>query len=531
MLLLLRENIGDIIWNSYQVREVQASRGLWTVTFQLGRAAAMLAALLTTSCVGLTLQAQVATPGLAVSPLEPAEQQLARAILQELIAIDTSHAGGSTSPAAEAMRQRFIQAGFPEADISVVGMKDDRKNLVVRYRAAASTAVGEKTAGAVVKKPVLLMGHLDVVNAPRAEWTVEPFRLVETEGYFYGRGTQDMKNSDAAWVASFLLLKQAGFVPKRDLILALTADEEGGGDNGIEWLVKNRRDLVDAAFAVNPDAGGLLLDDGRPVELDLEATEKVYADYVLTATSPGGHSSRPLPGNALYLVADALGRIERDPFPIELNPTTRAYLEAEARRESAEKRKLISQILKPKMDADSADRLALDPGYNAILRTTCVGTMMQAGEAENALPGFARANVNCRILPGHSPEEVRKRLSQIVSDVRVKVQYRSEGGELKDSAPDRPAIQPPPLTQEVMQPLRAVAAAMWSNIRIVPEMEPGSTDSVYTAGAGIPTYGFSGMGIDLNDNRAHGRDERLRTSSFYTGVQFMREIVRQIGME
>jgi acetylornithine deacetylase/succinyl-diaminopimelate desuccinylase-like protein len=496
----------------------------------------LLAAVLTTSWVGPRLYAQLALrmpvqvqtgAGPTVSPLENSEKQLARDILQQLIEIDTSHAGGSTTPAAEAMRQRFLDAGFPASDIAVVGPKDDRMNIVVRYRGVQS----EDATTDVSKKPVLFMGHLDVVNAPRAEWTVDPFKLAETDGYFYGRGTQDMKNSDAAWVTSFLLLKQAGFTPKRDLILALTADEEAGGDNGVEWLVKNHRDLVDAAFAINPDAGGLLMDDGRPIELDLEATEKVYADYVLTATSPGGHSSRPMPGNALYLVADALGRIERSPFPIELNPTTRAYLEAEARRESNEKRKLISQILKPKMDADSADKLALDPGYNAILRTTCVGTMMQAGEAENALPGFARANINCRILPGHSPEEVRKRLSQIVSDVRIKVQYRSEGGELMDIAPDRPSIQPPTLAPDVMQPLRSVAAAMWPNIRIVPEMEPGSTDSVYTATAGIPTYGFSGMGIDLNDDRAHGRDERLRTSSFYTGVQFMREIIRQIGSE
>ena len=473
---------------------------------------------------GVTPQTSAAgqtAPALVVLPLTPEERALARGILQQLIEIDTSNPTGSTLPAVEAVRQRFLDAGFAADDVAVVGPKDNRMNLVVRYRSDAAST----------EKPVLLMGHLDVVEAPRDEWTVEPFKLTETDGYFYGRGTQDMKNSDAAWVTSFLTLKKAEWVPKRDMILALTADEEGGGDDGAEWLVKNRRLLVDAGFAVNPDAGGLLLSGGKPLELDLEETEKVYTDFVLTATNPGGHSSRPMPENALYLVADALGRIERSPFPVELNAVTRSYLEAEARHESDEKKKLISKILKPKMDSDAAGQLSQDPGYNAIMRTTCVATMMGAGEAENALPGKASANVNCRILPGHSPEEVRKRLVQIVSDVRVKVQYRTEGGELLDTAPEKTAMQPPPLTPEVMKPLRAVAQAMWPGLRIVPEMEAGSTDSVYTAAAGIPTYGFSGMGIDLNDDRAHGRDERLRVESFYTGVQFMREMVKEMGDE
>jgi acetylornithine deacetylase/succinyl-diaminopimelate desuccinylase-like protein len=455
-----------------------------------------------------------------VQPMEASDQILAREVLQQLIETNTTHREGSTTKAAELMRRRFLDAGFAERDVSLVGDAADRKNLVVRYRAVGST-----------EKPVLLLGHLDVVEAPREEWTVEPFQLKEADGYFYGRGTQDMKNSDAAMVTSFLLLKRAGWVPKRDVILALTADEEGGGDNGVEWLVKNRRDLIDAAFAVNPDAGGLVLVDGKPVEFDLAATEKVYADFVLSATSAGGHSSRPVPENALYLVSDALGRIERSPFPIELNAITRAYLEAEARRESNEKRQLISRVLKPKMDMDDANQLTLDSGYNAIMRTTCVATRMQAGEAENALPGKATANLNCRILPGHSVEEVRKQLVAMVQDIRVKVQYRAEDGSLTDTAPDKPSMTAAALIPEVMKPLRAVTQAMWPGVRIVPEMESGSTDSVYTSAAGIPTYGFSGMGIDTSDARAHGRDERLRVSAFYTGVTFMREMVKQLGGE
>ena len=458
--------------------------------------------------------------GLQVQSLETGDQVLAREVLQQLIETNTTHKEGSTTKAAELMRRRFLEVGFADTDVSLVGDAADRKNLVVRYRASAATG-----------KPVLLLGHLDVVQAPREEWTVEPFQLQETDGYFYGRGTQDMKNSDAAMVTSFLLLKRAGWVPKRDVILALTADEEGGGDNGVEWLVKNRRDLIDAAFAVNPDAGGLVLVDGKPVEFDLAATEKMYADFVLSATNPGGHSSRPVPENALYLVSDALGRIERSPFPIELNPITRAYLEAEARRESKEKRQLISRVLKPRMDRDDANQLTLDSGYNAIMRTTCVATMMQAGEAENALPGKATANVNCRILPGHSLEEVRKQLVAMVQDIRVKVQYRAEDGSLADTAPDKPSMTVAAFNPDVVLPLRSVTQAMWPGVRIVPEMESGSTDSVYTSAAGIPTYGFSGMGIDTSDARAHGRDERLRVSAFYTGVTFMREMVKQLGGE
>jgi acetylornithine deacetylase/succinyl-diaminopimelate desuccinylase-like protein len=467
-----------------------------------------------------------AAPAVQMRPLDLDERLLARDVFQQLIETDTTHSTGNTTTAAEAMRQRLLQAGFSGTDAVIVGPTSNRMNLVVRYR---GSGVGESA-----QKPILFIGHLDVVEARRDEWAMDPFKLTETDGYFYGRGTLDMKNSDAAFITSFLLLKKSGWVPKRDIILALTADEEGGGNNGVSWLLEHRRDLVDAEFAVNPDAGGLLLRDGKPAELDLQQTEKVYADFVLTSINPGGHSSRPMPENAIYLVAGALGRVERSPFPVELNAVTRIYLEAEARHESDEKRALISKVLGPKEDAakEAAQKLAaLDPGYNAILRTTCVATMMSAGEAENALPALATANVNCRILPGHSPEEVRKQLVMAVADLRVKVQYRGEGGGLSDVAPEKASMVVPKLTPEIMKPLRAVTMAMWPGVQVVPEMESGSSDSVYASVAGIPTYGFSGMGIDANDDRAHGRDERLRVSSFYDGVEFMKEMVRELGEE
>jgi acetylornithine deacetylase/succinyl-diaminopimelate desuccinylase-like protein len=447
------------------------------------------------------------------------DRALARDIFQQLIDIDTTHLTGSTRPAAMAMRDRLLHAGFPAGDIKVIGPNDHYMNLVVRYKSAEGSTM----------KPVLVIGHLDVVEAKRSDWTVDPFKLTEKDGYFYGRGTQDMKDSDAAYVTSFILLKKAGWLPKRDIILALTADEETGGDNGVQWLLKNVPSLVKAAFAINPDTGGLLLHDGKPVELDLAASEKIYADFQLTALNRGGHSARPVPDNAIYEVADALGRLERSPFPVELNPLTRVYLEVEARHEPQEKRMLISKVLGPDLDQAAAARLSQDSGYNALLRTTCVATLMQAGEAKNALPASATANVNCRIMPGHSPEEIRKRLVEIVDDVKMKVQYKDDSGALFDHAPTDKGAVPSALVPQLMASLRAVTSATWPGLGVIPEMSTGSSDSVYTWAAGIPTYGVSGMGIDDNDDRAHGKDERLRVDAFYTGVAFTQRLVKALG--
>jgi acetylornithine deacetylase/succinyl-diaminopimelate desuccinylase-like protein len=458
---------------------------------------------------------------LSAQTLDTSQRQLARDVFQQLIETDTTHSTGSTTKAAEEMRDRLLKAGFPAGDMEIVGPSAKRLNLVVRYRAAKTSEL----------KPVLVIGHLDVVEARRADWTVDPFVFLERDGYFYGRGTQDMKDADAAFVTSFLILKKAGFVPKRDIILALTADEESGGENGVEWLLKNRRDLVGAASAINPDAGGLLTDDARPVEMDLEATEKVYADFQVSAANAGGHSSRPVPDNAIYAVADALGRLEKTPFPAELNPVTRAYLEARMKLETPDRRKLIAGVLGRPMNQQAAAALSIDPGYNAMLRTTCVATMMQAGHAVNALPGSAEANVNCRILPRHSAEEVRQRLVAIFHDARLKVEYKDNAGGLHATADERAAIVPPPLREDVMRPLREVTEAMWPGVPIVPEMESGASDSVYTMAAGIPSYGFSGMGIDEGDERAHGRDERIRVEAYFAGVEFTRRLVQALGTE
>jgi len=287
--------------------------------------------------------------------------------------------------------------------------------------------------------------------------------------------------------------------------------------------------LSQVEFAINPDTGGVLLHEGKPVELDLAASEKRYADFQLTAVNRGGHSSKPVPDNAIYEVADALGRLERSPFPVELNPLTRVYLEVESRHEPQERRLLISKVLGPDMDQLAAAKLSQDSGYNALLHTTCVATLMQGGEAGNALPATATANVNCRILPGHSPEEVRKRLVEIVDDVKMKVQYKDDSGALFDHAPVEKGPAPSPQVPQLMGALRTVTAATWPGLGVIPAMSTGSSDSTYLWAAGVPTYGVSGMGIDDNDDRAHGKDERLLVESYYKGVEFVQRLVRALG--
>jgi acetylornithine deacetylase/succinyl-diaminopimelate desuccinylase-like protein len=439
--------------------------------------------------------------------LDPAERALARDVFQQLIETNTSHSVGSTTVAAEAMRKRLLDAGFPAADMTVMGADDRHGNLVVRYRGKPGTT----------KKPVLVICHLDVVEAKREDWTTDPFRFVEKDGFFYGRGTQDIKEGDAAFVVSFILLKRQGFVPDRDIILALTADEEGGTMNGVDWLIQHHRELIDAGFALNPDAGGLTTEKGKPVYLGVEATEKLYSDFKLTVTNPGGHSSVPTKDNAIYELSAALGRLAAYQFPFELNGVTRAYFEALAATKTGQTAEDMRAILAPKPDMAAAARLSNDPEYNSMLRTTCVATMLTAGHAPNALPQRAEANVNCRILPGHTPGEVRKVLEGVVAEPKVKFVLDTDG---ISSGEDEVSVTPPPLNKEVFDALHAVTNRMWPGTPVIPEMETGASDSKITMAAGIPSYGFSGFGIDQDDDRAHGRDERLGVESYYAGVEF-----------
>lgn len=469
-----------------------------------------LAAILLAAAIALPCAAQLNTPQLSAN-----DQQLARGLLKQLIEINTSHTpqGGITA-AAKAMQQRFLAAGFPAADVTVAGPIPAQQNLVVRYRGRANSG----------KRPILIIGHLDVVNANRSDWTVDPFQLTEKDGYLYGRGTQDMKECDAAFVFAFLKLYAERFTPDRDLILALTADEESGDNNGVDWLLKNRRPLVDAGFVLNPDMGGLTLEKGKPDFLGVEATEKLYADFKLTTTNPGGHSSIPRTPNAIYQLAAALTRISAYKFPTELNNVTRAYFAALAKtktgQQAADMRAVAAPNPSPAAPSVSAAvaRLSADPIYNALFRTTCVATLLTAGHAPNALPQHAEANINCRILPGHSPREVHQQLTRVVNDPAVTIQHVEDNP--SHNGEDEKSTAPPPLNAEVFSALHAVVDQMWPGTPIIPEMETGASDSRVTMEAGIPSYGFSGMGVDKDDIRAHGQDERIRISAYYQGVDF-----------
>jgi acetylornithine deacetylase/succinyl-diaminopimelate desuccinylase-like protein len=438
---------------------------------------------------------------------DEAARQLALDIFRQLIEINTTDSVGSTTVAAEAMARRLREAGFPEDDIVVLGPNERKGNMVARLR------------GTGAHKPILLIGHLDVVEAHRQDWTTNPFQFVEKDGYFYGRGTQDMKDGDAIFVANFIRLKQEGYKPDRDLILALTADEEGGQSNGVEWLLKNHRDLIDAEFVLNADGGGVDTENGKPVIISMDATEKLYADYQLTVTSPGGHSSLPVQDNAIYHLVDGLGRLERYQFPVELNPVTRTYFERMASVETGQKAADMRAILKTPPDPGAVARLSEDPLQNSTMRTTCVATRLDAGHANNALPQTARANINCRILPGHSREEVRQTLIRILTDPKIEVSYANTGRAV-ESDPNSRGLPPVELRPDVMEPLERLSTQMWPGAPLVPTMATGASDSVYTNAAGLPSYGVSGVAIDMDDVRAHGRDERLRIESFYHGLDF-----------
>ncbi len=444
----------------------------------------------------------------ALAQMDDATRRLARDIFRELIEINTTDSSGSTTLAAEAMRKRLLDAGFDPADVQVLGPNDRKGNLVARLR------------GSGAHKPILILGHLDVVEARRQDWSANPFEFVEKDGYFYGRGTQDMKENDAILVTTFIRFKREGYRPDRDMILALTADEEGGKSNGVDWLLKNHRDRIDAAFALNADAGGLTTVNGKPLNVDIEASEKLYADFQMTATNPGGHSSLPVPDNAIYHIADALSRLEKAPFPFELNAVTRAYFEKRAALETGQTAADMKAILRTPPDSAAIARLSRDARYNSILRTTCVATRLGAGHANNALPQLAQANVNCRILPGHSAEEIRQKLIALFADPQIIVRFVDANLNVLDRAPDKQAFPPIVPSAEVLKPLARVADEMWPGAPVIPDMETGASDSIYTMAAGIPTYGVSGVGIDQDDVRAHGKDERVRVNSYYQGADF-----------
>ena len=448
--------------------------------------------------------------------LDDATRQLSHDIFKELIEINTTDSVGNVTTAAEAMAKRLRDAGFPESDVQVLGPNDRKKNMVARLH------------GTGKHKPVLLIGHLDVVEARREDWTTDPFQFAEKDGFFYGRGTQDMKDGDAMMVTALIRMKKEGYKPDRDIILALTADEEGGKSNGVDWLLKNHRELIDAEFVLNADGGGITANHGKPEMMEVDATEKQYADYQLTVTNPGGHSSLPVPDNAIYHLADALGRLERYEFPVDLNEVTRAFYARMVEVSTGQRAEDMKAVLKSPPDPAAVERLSKDPIDHSKLRTTCVATRLEAGHANNALPQMARAIVNCRIVPGHSPDEIQQKLAEILADPKITVKYIGAIGEVTDHPAARLAYAPPSLRPDVFQPLERVVKEMWPGTPVIPTMATGASDGVYTNAAGMPTYGISGASIDRGDFRLHGKDERLGVESFYRGVEFYYRYLRAV---
>lgn len=437
------------------------------------------------------------------------------ALLRELVQINTTDAHGTTA-AARAMAQHFLDAGFPAADVQLLGANPNKMNLVVRLRGSGAQA------------PVLLLGHLDVVEARRQDWSTDPFQLVEKDGVYYGRGTQDMKDGDAIYVASLLRMKREGFQPDRDIVLALTAAEENGTDNGVAYLVAHHRDLVHAAFALNADGGGVDMIHGKPQFLAVDASQKIYADFQLSTTNPGGHSSLPVPDNAIYRLAAALGRIQHFQFPLELNAVTRGYFLARSHRDPPALARDERALVASPPDAAALQRLTHDTLFNALLRTTCVATRLSAGDANNALPQNAEAIVNCRILPGHTASEVQARLREVVADPKVEVRFEAEDGSLHANAPALISNPPQALSPEVMNPLAKLAQQFWG-VSVIPDMETGATDSKYTLAAGIPSYDVCGIALDEDNIRAHGRDEDLPVASLDRGAEFTYQLLRALA--
>jgi acetylornithine deacetylase/succinyl-diaminopimelate desuccinylase-like protein len=435
----------------------------------------------------------------------PEHRQLARAILEELVEINTVRDSGATR-AATALAKRLVGGGFPAEDVHLVGPKPHKQNLVVRLR------------GRGKGKPILFLAHLDVVEARREDWSLDPFTLTERDGYFYGRGTMDIKDEAADLVANLLRLKAEGYVSQRDIVVALTDGEETGDDNGVSWLLQHRPELIRAAYVINTDAGGGQMEHGRRLRNPVQTSEKIYATYLLEVTGPGGHSSLPPSDNTIYTLAGGLDRLSRFAFPVRLNPTTRAFFRQLAEQETGQLASDLWAVSGQTPDARAVGRLAGVPLYNSSMRTTCVATMLQAGHAENALPQRAQATIQCRLLPGDSPEDTRTTLARVLSDTLIRV-----------TLPDKPEISPAsPLSPEVMRAVERVTTAMWPGVVVLPVMDPWSTDGARLRKAGVPVYGVSGIFYDIGDVRAHGKDERIGVQSFYEGVEFMYRLMKDL---
>jgi acetylornithine deacetylase/succinyl-diaminopimelate desuccinylase-like protein len=437
-----------------------------------------------------------------------ADQRLAREIYKQMIESKSGFTTGSTTPIAEAVAARLKAAGFPASDIFVGGAIPRKANVVVRYR------------GTGARKPILLLAHIDVVEAKREDWTTDPFTLIEKDGYFYGRGTMDDKAQAAVWIANLIRYKREGFRPVRDLIVALTADEEGGGPyNGVDWLLKNKRELIEAEYALNEGGRGEMI-DGKRVSNDISLSEKTYSDFRLEVRNKGGHSARPSPDNAIYHLAGALYRLSTFTFPFRLNEVTRAYFQQMSKIEKGQRAADLAKVAGGSEEA-MRNVAATSAPLNAMMRTTCVATQLEGGHATNALPQLATANVNCRVLPEDSVEDVLETLKKVAADDQVIVAIKTNEGRSPAS----------PMRADVMKAFERITDTMWPGVVTLPTMAVGGSDGRYLRVAGIPTYGVQGFFVDRDDVRAHGRDERMPVRSFYEGQTFLYEFVKTLAKD
>jgi acetylornithine deacetylase/succinyl-diaminopimelate desuccinylase-like protein len=435
-----------------------------------------------------------------------AEKHLARDIYKQFIEIQSGFTTGATTPVAEAAATRLKAAGFPDSDIFVGGAIPKKGNLVVRYH------------GTGARKPILLLAHTDVVEAKREDWTMEPFQLIEKDGFFYGRGSGDDKAQAAVWIANLIRYKQEGFKPDRDIIVALTADEEGGGPySGIQWLLKNHRELIDSEYALNEGGWGESL-DGKKISNDVQVSEKYVINFRFEVHNKGGHSSLPVPDNAIYRLAVALERLSNFGFPLKTNEVTAAYFQQMAKIEGGPHKEDLAQAAAGSQEAMS--RLAAaSPAWNATLRTTCVATQLEGGHAVNALPQLAAATVNCRVLPVDSVDYVLSTLQKVVGDEQVSVKILG----------DTSAGPASPMRPDLLGAINQATEKIWPGVPTVPIMVMGATDGKYLRIAGIPTYGVQGFFFDRNDIRFHGRDERMSVESFYEGQAFLYDLVKTLS--
>jgi acetylornithine deacetylase/succinyl-diaminopimelate desuccinylase-like protein len=444
----------------------------------------------------------------AAPTLPPHIQQLTRAVYKELVEINTTELSGDTFAAAKAMAARLVAAGLPRADVQVFQSAPRRGNLVARLH------------GTGKRKPLLLVAHIDVVEAKREDWTTDPFKLVEKDGYLYGRGTSDDKYMAAAWVTNMIRWKKEGYKPDRDLILVLETDEELGDRHGvgIQWLIKNHRDLIEAEYALN-EGGGVGVKEGKPFANNIQTAEKVVQNFWLEVRNAGGHSSQPRKDNAIYELADALGRLGRYDFPVQLNDTTRGFFEKMSTIEKGQLAADMKSLVSAKPDPAAIARLTAMPPYNAQIRTTCVATRLEGGHADNALPQLARAMVNCRILPTQTADQIQKQIEKVLADPKITI----------TSVPRDAPSEPSAINPELGAAIDKLTAKFWPGIPSVPAMTPGATDGRFLRNIGIPTYGHSGMASDIFDVRAHGRDERVSIQAMYEGEQYLYELVKAVS--